>query len=156
MHVLDDSSRDASIAHKTSCIEYFICKQIERIIDLYACGDLLYEKVIVHFRWDYVTTASFYIAGYLNKAIWNLSNLCKAIFCPTQICGKIKDVITIFSFHFGHGGHFEIMQIRITYVFGYVLSSMEKIIWILCLQPFWSPLFYFFGFFNNHKYIKIY
>ena len=39
-----------------------------------------------------------------------------------------KDVITIFSFHFGHDGHFEIMQIRITYVFGYVLSSMEKII----------------------------
>ena len=89
MHVLDDSPRDASISHKTSCTEYFICKQIERIIGLYACADLLYAKVVVHFRWDYVTTASSYIAGYLNKAIWNLSNLCKAIFCPTQICGKI-------------------------------------------------------------------
>ena len=29
--------------------------------------------------------ASCYIAGYLNKAIWNLRNLCKAIFCQTQI-----------------------------------------------------------------------
>ena len=48
-----------------------------------------YTKVIAHFRWDYVTTASSYIAGYLNKAIWNLRNLSKAIFCPTQICGKI-------------------------------------------------------------------
>ena len=77
------------IAHNTSCPEYCKCKQIEHIIGLYACADLLYTKVLVHFRWDYVTTASSYIAGYLNKAIWNLRNLCKAIFCPTQICGKI-------------------------------------------------------------------
>ena len=46
-------------------------------------------KVILHFKWDYVTTASSYIAGYLSKAIWNLSNLCKAIFCPAYIYGKI-------------------------------------------------------------------
>ena len=36
-----------------------------------AYADLLYTKVIVHFGSDYVTTASSYIAGYLNKAIWN-------------------------------------------------------------------------------------
>ena len=77
------------IAHKTSCPEYLKCKQIELIIGLYACAHFLYMKVNVHFRWDYVTTASSYIAGYLNKAIWNLRNLCKAIFCQTQICGKI-------------------------------------------------------------------
>ena len=77
------------IAHKTSYPEYFKCKKIELITGLYACAHLLYTKVIVHFRWDYVTTASSYIAGYLNKAIWNLRNLCNAIFCPTQICGKI-------------------------------------------------------------------
>ena len=77
------------IAHKTSCPEYFKCKQIELKIGLHTCFYLLYTKVIVHCRWDYVTTASPYIAGYLNKAIWKLSNLCKAIFCPTQICGKI-------------------------------------------------------------------
>ena len=59
------------IAHKTSCSEYFKCKQIELIMGLYACADLLYTKVIVHFRCDYVTTGSSYIAGYLNKAIWN-------------------------------------------------------------------------------------
>ena len=47
-----------------------------------------------------------------------------------------QSVITIFAFHFDHGGHFKIMQIRITYGFGYVLFSMEKIIWIWCLQPF--------------------
>ena len=60
-------------------------------LSLYACADLLYTKVIVYFRWNCVTAASSYrlIAGYLNKAIWNLRNLCKAIFCPTQICGKI-------------------------------------------------------------------
>ena len=77
------------IAHKT---EYFKCEQIEliiMIIGLYTCAHLLYTRVSVHFRWDYVTTASSYIAGYLNKAIWNLRNLCKAIFCPTQICGKM-------------------------------------------------------------------
>ena len=86
MHVLDDLSRGAS---KTSCPQYFKFEQIVLIVGLYACADLLYTKVIMHFRWDYVTTASSYIAGYLNKAIWNLRNLCKAIFCPTQICGKI-------------------------------------------------------------------
>ena len=58
------------ISPKTSCPEYFKCKQI--IIGLCACADLLYTKMIVHFRWDYVTTASSYIDGYLNKAIWNL------------------------------------------------------------------------------------
>ena len=26
----------------------------------------------------------------LNKAIWNLHNLCTAKFCPTQICCKLK------------------------------------------------------------------
>ena len=62
------------IAHKTSCPENFNRKQIELIIGLYACADRLHTKVIVHFRWDYVTTASSYIAGYLNKAIWNLRN----------------------------------------------------------------------------------
>ena len=64
------------IAHKTGCPEYFKCKQIVLILGLYACADLLYTKVIVHFRWDYVTTASSYTAGYLIKAIWNLRNLC--------------------------------------------------------------------------------
>ena len=43
------------IAHKTSYQEYFKCKQIELMICLYACHDLLYTKVIVYFRWDYVT-----------------------------------------------------------------------------------------------------
>ena len=81
------------IAHKTSRPEYFKCEQIELIIGLYACADLLYTKVIVHFMWDYVTTASSYIAGYLNKAILNLRNLCKAIFCTTQICGKILSTL---------------------------------------------------------------
>ena len=38
------------IAHKTSCPEYCKCKQIELIISLYACANLLYTKVIVHFR----------------------------------------------------------------------------------------------------------
>ena len=86
VYVLDDSSRGA---HKTSCPEYCKFKQFELIIGLYACADLLYTKVIVHSRWVYVKPASSYIAGYLNKAIWNLRNLCKAMFCPTQICGKI-------------------------------------------------------------------
>ena len=31
-----------------------------------------------------------------------------------------QDVITIPSFHFAHGGHFEHTQIRIIYVFGYI------------------------------------
>ena len=56
---------------------------------------LLYTKVIVHFRWDYVTTASSYKAGYLNKAIWNLRQLCKAIFCPTKICDKILSMFLL-------------------------------------------------------------
>ena len=60
------------IAHKTSCLGYCKCKQFELIIGLYACADLLYTKVIVHFRWDYVTTASSYIAGYLNMLISNV------------------------------------------------------------------------------------
>ena len=75
------------IAHKTSCPEYFKCKQIELIIGLHACDDLLYTKVIVHFRWDYVTTATSYIAGYLKKAIWNLRNwtpLCTTVPTPTS------------------------------------------------------------------------
>ena len=33
---------------------------------------------------------------------------------------KSQDVITIFSFQIGHGGHFENMQIRIIYGFGYI------------------------------------
>ena len=33
---------------------------------------------------------------------------------------KLQDVITISSFHFAHGGHFENMQIRIIQVFGYI------------------------------------
>ena len=69
-----------------------------------------------------------------------------------------QDVITIFSFHFGHGGHFEIMQIRITCGFGYVLSSMEKNhlnMFAAILNSvilIWAVL----RFFNNHKYIQIY
>ena len=33
---------------------------------------------------------------------------------------KSQDLITISSFHFAHGGHFENMQIRIIHVFGYI------------------------------------
>ena len=62
------------IAHTTSCPEYCKCKQFELIIGLYECADLLCTKVIVHFRWDYVTTASSYRAGYLSKVIWNMRN----------------------------------------------------------------------------------
>ena len=33
---------------------------------------------------------------------------------------KSQDVITVSSFHFAHDGHFENMQIRIIYLFGYM------------------------------------
>ena len=76
------------IVHKTSCLDYCKCKQIEYNRSIMHVL-IFYGRRSVHFRWDYVTTASCYIAGYLNKAIWNLRNLCKAIFCATRICAKI-------------------------------------------------------------------
>ena len=51
-------------------------------------------------------------------------------YAQLTILVKSQDVITIFIFHLGHGGQFEIMQIRLTYGFGCVLSSMGKIILI--------------------------
>ena len=38
---------------------------------------------------------------------------------------KLQDVITIFPFHFGHGGHFQIMQIGIIYGFVYITFYLQ-------------------------------
>ena len=73
---------------------------------------------------------------------------------------KSQDVITIFLLHVGHGGHFEIMQIRITHGFGYVLSIFNRenrlnMMFAAILNSvilIWAVL----GFCNNHKYIQIY
>ena len=40
---------------------------------------------------------------------------------------KSQYVITILSFHFGHDGHFEIMEIGIIYEFGYITFYLQWI-----------------------------
>ena len=71
------------IVHKTSCPEYCKCKQIELIIGLDECADILHAKVIVHFRWDCVTTPS----PFLDRAFFGslLHSLIKKHFWTTDV-----------------------------------------------------------------------
>ena len=64
----------------------------------------------------------------LLKKIHNMPNL--------PILVKSQEVITIFTFNFAHGGHFENMQIRIIYGFGYITRfwASRKIINISLVQ----------------------
>ena len=124
------------IAHKTSCPEYFKCKQIELIIHvgIYACAYLLYRKEIVHFSWDYVTTASSYIAGYLSKAIWNLRNLWKAIFCPAQICSKILSMFFVENYENSETRYFVCEASPFSC---YKLEYLDNMIYIKIRRYYW-------------------
>ena len=62
------------------------CKHIELIIVLYACADLIYAKMN---SGGIVSPQHHLIYSWLFKQSYLERNLCKARFCPTQICAKL-------------------------------------------------------------------